>query len=279
MALGAVSGPDGALPASHRRVAQVLVTAWLFTGQSLVWPFPPLALLSTALCVGVLFSPFTRSCCLGLAALIGAQLAFSPTWFAHNRLFVAALLVMVSLSSRRFSALPRWQVALVYAVAAFDKLLEPAWRDGRFFESFIAQLARFGLMWAPGGQVGAPNALAIWLEGAGSRPAWTAAGLGVIALELVLALCFLGSLRLGAWLNVAFHLGVFTVTGSTMGQFFFAGVAASLLLLKEEELPRPWVLIGVTIALAGPWTHRWLPLALVGLWLVWRGRRFTHRVR
>ena len=260
------------LPTTHLRVVQVLATAWLFTGQSLLWPTPPLAVISTLLCLGLLFSPFTRACALGLALLIGLQIALSPTWFAHNRLFVASLLVMVSLTSRRFTWLPRVQVAVVYGVAAMDKLLEPAWRDGRFFESFIAQLARFGLMWSPAGHVGAPNTLASWLESHGSHPLWMLAGILVIAGEFLLVLCFLGKWRIGAWLNAAFHVSVFAVTGSTMGQFFFAGAAASLLLLEEKELPSAGTLVLLTIALAGPWTHRFLPLALFLLLLV-RARR------
>lgn len=264
-----------ALPTAHLRVVQVLATAWLFTGQSLVWPGPlaiPLALVSTALCLAILFTPFTRAGSLALAVLIVSEVLLVPTWFAHNRLFVAALLVMVGLSSRRFGALPRWQVALVYGVAAVDKLLEPAWRDGRFFESFIAQLARFGLMWAPGGTVGAPNMLATFLEHAGSRPLWMGAGLSVIALELVLALCFLASARVGAGLNAAFHLGVFALTGSTMGQFFFAGCASSLLLLEEKELPGAWLTVLATVAIAGPWTHRFLPTVLFLAYALWRRR-------
>jgi hypothetical protein len=269
-------------------VVQVLVTAWLFTGQSLLWPAPEwspgqawglaLAAISTGLCLGVLFSPFTRACCFGLAALIALEVAVCPTWFAHNRLFVCALLLMVSLSSERFSSLPRWQVALVYAVAAIDKLLEPAWRDGRFFESFIAQLARFGLMWAPGGTVGAPNPVAVFLESHGTRPLWMLAGLSVIALEFVLAVCFATSLRFGAWANLTFHVGVFALTGSTMGQFFFAGAAASLLLVRDEDQPPAWLAIALTAGLAGPWTHRLIPVVLLAGLVVararsaWRGR-------
>ncbi len=179
------------LPISHVRLAQVIVTAWLFTGQSLVWPHPAFALISTALCLGVLFSPFTRACCFGLAALIGLELVLAPTWFAHNRLFVGALLLMISLTTRRFTWLPRLQVALVFFLAALDKLAQPAWRDGRFLESFIAQLSRFGLMWSPGGEVGATNALATFLEQSATRQTWMLVGLGTIALELFLAGCFL----------------------------------------------------------------------------------------
>ena len=261
----------GELPTAHLRAAQVIVTAWLFTGQSLLWPGPnqvwsaALAGLSTALCLGVLFAPFTRACCGGLAALIGLELAVNPTWFAHNRLYVAALLLMISLSTKRLALLPRIQVALVFGAAAIDKLSAPAWRDGRFFESFIAQLARFGLMWSPGGNVGAPNALATWLESVGTRPRWVFAGLGAIALELLVAICFLGGLRVGAWLNAAFHVSVFAVTGSTMGNFFFAGMASSLLLLDEKDLPSARVAVLVAVALGGPWTHRFLPLPFIVL--------------
>ena len=275
----------GDLPTAHLRAAQVIVTAWLFTGQSLLWPGPnqvwsgALALISTALCLSVLFSPFTRACCLGLAALIGLELAVNPTWFAHNRLYVGALLLMISLSTKRLTLLPRLQVALVFGVAAIDKLLEPAWRDGRFFASFVSQLARFGLMWSPGGNVGAPNALASWLESVGTRPMWTVAGLGGIALELLVAFCFLGGLRAGAWLNAAFHVSVFAITGSTMGNFFFAGMASSLLLLDEKDVPSARVAVLVAIALAGPWTHRFLPLSFIAIALALAVRARVARRR
>lgn len=255
------------------RLAQILATAWLFTGQSFVWPQGiAVAILSTALCLGILFSRFTRTCCFALATLIGLALFTEPTWFAHNRLFVATLLFMVSVSTQRFAFLVRWQVALVFFAAALDKLSEPAWRDGRFMESFIAQLSRFGLMWSTNGTVGAPNALATFLEQAGTRQVWMLVGVSVIALELFLAACFFFGARRGAWLNVAFHLAILVLTGSAMGQFFFAGVGASLLLIEERELPGPLAAMAITAALAGPWTHRLLPLVFLLMW-VWRRRR------
>ncbi len=273
------------LPVSHLRLVQVVATAWLFTGQSVMWPAPTyfwagvLAVVSSGLCVAIVFSPYTRACCACLASLIGLSIALNPTWFSHNRLFVMALLLMVSLSSRRVSVLPRWQVALVFLVAALDKLSSPAWRDGRFMDSFIAELARFGLMWAPGGKTGTPNWLAQALSEAGSREVWMVVGLTAIAVELYLAGCFLFGARFGAGLNLAFHVIVYAVTGSTMGQFFFAGVACSLLLVREEEVPRAWVAVLATVALAGPWTHRFLPLGmLVVLWLARRHHAHVSRV-
>ena len=275
--------PD--LPASHLRLVQVVATAWLVTGQSFMWPAPTLlwagvlAVVSSALCVAIVFSSFTRACCLCLASLIGLEVALNPTWFSNNRLFVAALLLTVSLSSRRVWVLPRLQVALVFLVAALDKLSSPAWRDGRFMNSFVAELARFGLMWAPGGKTGSPNWLAQLLNEAGSGEVWMVVGLTTIAVELFLAGSFLFGARFGAALNVAFHVLVYAVTGSTMGQFFFAGVACSLLLLREEEVPSGWVVVLATVALAGPWTHPLLALGvMLVLWLVRRPHGLLFRL-
>lgn len=266
--------PD--LPTAHLRLAQVLATAWVLTGQSFVWPAPwlspleglpalpwrlALALLSTGLCLALLTTRFTRGCAAGLAALIALELVAAPTWVAHNRLFVLALLVMVALSTRRLEFLPRLQVGVVFALATVDKLLAPAWRDGRFASSFLEQLAAFGLMWSPGGRVGAENPLASWL--AGHVGDGVVAGWLVIALEGLVAACFFANWRAGAWLNALFHAGVFGLTGSTMGQFFFAGSGSSLLLVSPARLPSAAVVIGVTALLAGPWTHRALPLVVL----------------
>lgn len=266
--------PD--LPTTHLRLAQVLATAWLVTGQSFVWPAPwlspleglpalpwrlGLALLSTGLCLALLATRFTRACAAGLAGLIALELVAAPTWVAHNRLFVLALLVMVALSTKRLQLLPRLQVGVVFALATVDKLLAPAWRDGRFASSFLEQLATFGLMWSPGGRVGAENPLASWLSahvGSGVAAGWL-----VIALEAGIAAAFLANWRPGAWLNALFHCAVFGLTGSTMGQFFFAGSGSSLLLVPPARLPSASLVIGVTALLAGPWTHRALPLVVL----------------
>ncbi len=73
-------------------------------------------------------------------------------------------------------------------------------------------------------------------------------------------------------MNAAFHVLIFAVTGSTMGQFFFAGAASSLLLIKEGDQPGPWLTVLATIALAGPWTHRFLPLVMLLAWRLLRRR-------
>ncbi len=270
----------GDLPVGPLRVAQSLAVAWLVTGQSLVWPGTPAwsvlgAACSTALCAAIILTRWTRSASAGLAALIVLGVAADPSWFSNNRLFVAAVLFAIGLMSNAVPALARWQVGLVYLVAAADKALAPAWRDGQFIGSFLEQLARFGLMWSPAGQVGSPNPLAQWLAATGAPSLWVAGGLLVIALEVVLGLGFLFNLGAVAWVNALFHVGVFALTGGTMGQFFYAGAAASLLLVPPRFVPSAGAVIAVTALLASPWTHRFLPVLLLAAaaaaW--WRRRR------
>jgi hypothetical protein len=261
-----------ALPTSHLRLAQAIAVAWVVTGQSFSWPPPWLSPLegapewpwrlgfaaaSTAACVALVWSRFTRVSAGVLALLITAELFACRTWFAHNRLFVLALLAMVALSSARVTWLPRTQVALVFFAAALDKALAPGWVDGRFVTSFLTELSSFGHMWAPGGHVGGENLLAQWLStrvGDGRM-----AGLGVIAFELAVAAGFVLKAQWGAWLNAAFHCGVFALTGGTMGQFFFAGLASSLLLVPEADQPRAAPLVVGVALLASPWMPHLLP--------------------
>lgn len=276
------------LPTSHLRAAQVLATAWLITGQSFAFPPPhlsvlegfmdfpwrlELALFSTIGCFAILFTGFTRLGCIAVSFTIAFELAATKTWFSHNRLFVLALLLTIALSDRRHRWLPRAQVGLVFLCAGIDKLLAPAWRDGTFVTSFLSQLSHFGLMWSPARTVGGgENAVASMLQafiGDGRI-----AGLAVIALELAIALLFFANVKHGAWLNLVFHLGVFAVTGGTMGQFFFAGLASSLLLLEDDrDLPHPLFVVGLTALLASPLTHRFLPLVLLVGWALRRARR------
>lgn len=272
------------LPTSHLRAAQVLATAWLITGQSFAYPPPhlsflegfmdfpwrlELALFSTVGCLTILFTGFTRLGCLAVSFTIALELAATKTWFSHNRLFVLALLLTIALSDRRHRWLPRAQVGLVFLCAGLDKLLAPAWRDGTFVTSFLEQLSRFGLMWSPTRAVGGgENAIASLLRtlvGDGRI-----AGLAVVAVELAIAVLFFANVKHGAWLNLLFHLGVFAVTGGTMGQFFFAGLASSVLLLDDRDLPHPLYVIGLTALLASPLTHRFLPLVVLLGWLTRR---------
>lgn len=274
------------LPEPHRRVAQLIAVAWLVTGHSFFFPPPhlsvldgapdlpwrlALAALSTASCGAVLLSRFTRLASAALAGVIALELLATRTWFSHNRLFVLALLVTIALSSRAVRWLPRAQVGLVFLVAAVDKLLAPAWRDGSFVSSFLEQLARFGLMWSPAGHVGeGSNALAGLVRAASGDG--VVAGWLVIALELGIAAAFLAGWRIGAALNLVFHLSVFALTGSTMGLFFYAGVASSLFLVDEHELPAAGPAIALMALVASPLTHRFLPWVLLALAVGWRWR-------
>ncbi len=260
------------LPTSHVRMVQSLAVAWLMTGNAFYFPAPSglgpawsivLAGMSVALSAVIVSGRWVRLACAGLAGVVAVEMLSVPSQFSNNRCFVVALLVMVALSSAQRAQLPRFQVALVWSCSALDKMLSADWRQGVFVESFVQQLARFGLMWSPGGSVGAENPAAIWASTL-SHEAFVWAGMTVIAVELVLALAFACKWQVGAWLNLAFHLVVLTFTGSTMGMFFFAGVASALLVLPESALiQRAAPTLALTAALVvGAGLHRMVPLGV-----------------
>jgi hypothetical protein len=262
-------------------LAKLLAAAWVLTGHASLLPrvhLPRLALLEGLppggawrlgvaavglLCaLAVLVSRHTRLACLGLAAVQGVGLLAARGDFQHNRLFCALLLALLGLSGARSQAwLPRAQVALLYLGAGLDKLGDADWRGGRMLSSLLAELARYGRLWAPGGQQGAPNTVAALLSAAdGFGPhGWLGLLLswGVITGELLLAAAFLLPGRAARWGalggSLALQVGVYLVMGGPMGMFVYAGLAAALLAVP----PAPHVRLLGAPARLGAWL-RWL---------------------
>lgn len=295
IAADALSLRHPVLPVNHVALARLLALAWLTTGHALFapsvqlpwipwldlagvrgwWPVLPVAL-GTACALVTLLTPAVRSGALGLGLAILFALASARAAFAFNRLFVACLLVLIAGSGSR--PLPRLQVAVLYLGAALDKLHAPDWRSGQMLGSFVTELARFGRLWGPGGHVGAPNPIAGWLAPL-PPAAFAAASMGVIALELLLALAFARGWRWALGPHLAFHLTLVFLTGGTFGLFFAASLACGVLLVAPEAKatfgpfrlhwrdaqwrgPRAWALAAlvwwpgllVTMAtLCGPW--------------------------
>jgi len=268
------------VPRAHVALTRLLALCWVVTGhigyvravrlpwvpipQALAsaWPFLPVAI-GVPSALAILFSTAVRKGALGLGLSILVALAGARAEFAYNRLFVAALLIMVALAHR--APLPRWQVAVLYLGAGLDKWGEADWRSGQTLEALVKGLAEFGRLWGPGGHVGAPNAIAQALATAPHAVFW-AGSWAVIALELALAFGFALGRRWALAPHLAFHVALALLTGGTFGMFFFAALASSVLVLPED-VPRWPAQLGGALALAGPWFHPGL-VAAFGLVLI-----------
>ena len=225
-------------------------------GVMQAWILVQLLAILTMLC-----SRFFRAGCALLAATIALLAALDQPLFSNNRAFCAALLAMLALGGN--GALARWQVALVYLSAGADKLLAPHWRSGVFLQTFSANLCRTGELWSPGWSRGERLPFTCLLsERLTASPSLAVlASALVIATELALALGYTLNLRYAAQLGVLFHCALFLLTGSTFGMFFYAGVAAALLLCDPARAPAPfdraWPYFALAVLLAGPWVRPW----------------------
>lgn len=86
----------------------------------------------------ILLTPFVRvgAALTGVMFLFGLVACRPCHSVAHT--FVACALVVISLSDRRWgSGLLRAQVVILYAGAALNKLFDPDWWNGRYFETLM----------------------------------------------------------------------------------------------------------------------------------------------
>ena len=270
-----------ALPPNAILCGKLIAATWLATGQvayvrAAGVPFGGIAihvasgtafvramvLLQLTAILTILCSSFFRAGCTLLAVAIAITLALDQPHFSNNRAFCAALLAMLALGDG--GRLARVQVAFVYGCAALDKLLAAAWRSGEFMRTWTADMCRVGELWSPGfipgGRLPATCALSKVFEASPTSTPQLASAL-VIALEFTLALGYARSASGVALLAVLFHSALFVLTGSTFGMFFYAGLAAALLVVDLQRLPAslqrsgPWFLFAAV--LAGPWVRPW----------------------
>jgi predicted DCC family thiol-disulfide oxidoreductase YuxK len=183
-------------------------------------------LLQAALVLGSLAILFTRH--LRVAALVtGSALLLavlsSRAYYGNNKLFTALLLILAACGDVR---LLRWQVVILYLGAGLNKLLDPDWQSGLFFDYWAkVRLHQPLYLWA------APLLPPLAL---GKLFCWT-----TIAVELALPLLF--SLpRLfwpGVWLAALFQCGLLLFTGDVFNLFFFASQISLLAFIEWPQQP------------------------------------------
>ena len=142
------------LPVPLLLSAKLIVVTMLATGHVWTLPDPFLPFVSvfdrignpagfrTALQIlflvgsaGLLFNRRVRLASFVVGATILVGIASSRIYWANNTFFAGAFLTLIGLyASERSVWLLRAQVALIYFGAALNKVLDPDWLSGQFFE-------------------------------------------------------------------------------------------------------------------------------------------------
>jgi hypothetical protein len=237
---------SASLPVNLLLMAKVLVLCFLLTGQ---WnllpdrflPFLPifdhvaspiafqrtlqLAFLLAA--AGLLLNYRVRACCLVLAGIIMTGMLSSRLYFENNRTFTACLWFLAGLyAPGQKIPLIRYQVVILYFGAALNKVLDPDWQSGQFFENLVVRLVHQPVYihlsaWFP----------ALWLSKFFS---WS-----TIIVEFILVAGFLIR-RLflpTVWLGIAYHTTLLLLMGRTFGMFYFATLSSYLAFVEWPAFP------------------------------------------
>ena len=206
----------------------------LWSGLNHLQPWSPLLsqsllLVWSAAGLLLLWNCWPRAC----AALLGLILLFSliadPTHY-HNHIFILACTWLLAAASPvdRPPVWFRWQFAIIYLFAAFNKLWEPDWRSGQFFDAWLGQGPAWYAYWSAQLPPGTLGRFVAW---------------STIAIEAIIGLLFVRpqTLRDGLLLVATFHWLMFlAVPGATFG--FFLHHIMLLLLVFVERPPGPWIL-------------------------------------
>ncbi|MBV9580945.1 MAG: hypothetical protein JO057_20380 [Chloroflexi bacterium] len=186
--------------------------------------------------------------------MIGAAVLSSRVYFGNNRIFCACVLFLAGLQQvGQGPWLIRSQVVLVYLGAGLNKLLDPDWRSGQFFETWTSNVPHHQRLRShillPPRQL---SLLMSWL---------------VIATELWLVVGFSRKRlhRPAVWTGVLYHTALLVDTGSTFNMFYFAMLSAYLAFVE-------WPLAPVSVQYAS----RLRPL--VRAWALWSRLDPDHTV-
>jgi hypothetical protein len=162
-------------------------------------------------------------------------------YFENNRTYVGCLWLLAGLQVTDKAPWPlRLQVVILYFGAGLNKLLDPDWRSGQFFENMIAVFGRLQ-------SYGRFSSLLphLWLS---RSLGWT-----VITVEFVVAGGFLCPPLWGptAWIGIAYHTALMVTAGKTFGMFYFATLSSFLVFVR-------WPLPSLRMSLAGEsfWARR-----------------------
>ena len=178
-------------------------------------------------------APHVAASVAGATILLGT--ISSRIYFENNTEYTGVILLLAGLAaSGDRTRLVRYQVVLLYAAAALNKVLDADWRSGQFFENWAAVTSLHATYQHVSSLL--PHLVLAKLL------AWSA-----ICAEAALAVGF--AIRrfypYAIWLAVGYHSTLMVTAGRTFGMFYFSLLASYL------AFARPWP--------DGVWAHAWVP--------------------
>ncbi len=237
----ALGARQGDLPPNLNLMAKLLGLGFLYQLLPATYPEPflpfhpvfddlrryaPFRPVMTAACLTglglLLLTRRTRLACLLMGGSLMLSILGNKPFYTNGKVFWSLMLLLLGLHDPRSGiAGLRWQFAVMYAGCFVSKIVDPDWRSGQFFESWLGTRRGNDLY-----TLGAALLPPLWLAKA---MAWF-----VMVMELADAVLFaLGRYRLAVWTTLLLHGGIlFILWGATFGHFFFA-VAVSLLAFIE----------------------------------------------
>ncbi|MGN6378561.1 MAG: hypothetical protein ACTHNU_06385 [Gaiellales bacterium] len=193
-------------------------------------------------------APHLAASVAGATILLGT--ISSRIYFENNTEYTGLILLLAGLAaSGDRTRLVRYQVVLLYAAAALNKLLDADWRSGQFFENWAAVTSLHATYHHVSSLL--PHLVLAKLL------AWSA-----ICTEAALAVGF--AIRrfypYAIWLAVGYHTTLMVTAGRTFGMFYFSLLASYL------AFARPWPDIRA---------HAWAPTRLRRMRLLDTDRAFA----
>ena len=194
-------------------------------------------------------APHLAASVAGATILLGT--ISSRIYFENNTEYTGLILLLAGLAaSGDRTRLVRYQVVLLYAAAALNKLLDADWRSGQFFENWAAVTSLHATYHHVSSLL--PHLVLAKLL------AWSA-----ICTEAALAVGF--AIRrfypYAIWLAVGYHSTLMVTAGRTFGMFYFSLLASYL------AFARPWP--------DGVRGHAWVPPRLRRIRLLDTDRAFA----
>jgi Vitamin K-dependent gamma-carboxylase len=169
-------------------------------------------------CAALFFTRQASAAAGVLGVTILVSILASRPFFSNNLTYCGALLFLIGLQpANRENRLLRLQVVLLYFAAGLNKLLDPDWRSGQFFEYWFGHVHVHD--W--------------YLKMAGWLPQLLLSKLmSWVSFSTELGLSFMLLFRrlypLAIWIGLAFHTFMLVLSNTTFHLFFYATCAAYL---------------------------------------------------